>query len=77
MVANSPDSSVGFQACHLAGMIEALSVIQETLSDGIGGNIIEKRASNSLGPMFDAVIEKAWSPTVEIEEADMTHVGMA
>lgn len=62
-------------ACELASLIEGLSVIHDTLLDGNGGQIIEKRASNSLGPMFDAVIEKAWVLTIAIEEAEKVKAG--
>ena len=58
------------QACELASLIEGLSVVHDTLLQGGSGSIIEKRASGSLGPMFDAVIEKAWALNSAIGDAE-------
>lgn len=64
-------SDLHTEACMLASMIEGLDV----LNDAVGHNyasqdVIERRASNAMRPMIEAVIKSAWDLMGRIEILD-------
>lgn len=65
----NPMRDLAHDACMLSAMVEGLSVLQSE-ADGPADCIIAKRARNSIGPLMDMVIERAWGLTRAIEEVD-------
>ena len=51
--------------------------IHDMLSDGVGGDNVEKRATNSPAPNLGATIEKPRAVQQEIEKAEKTHTHLA
>jgi len=63
-------SELAHASCTLASMIAGLGALHHA-ADGPEDCPLAKRARNSLPPMIDATIEKAWALNDQIERADM------
>ena len=63
-------SDLAHEACKLAAMLEGLDVLIDQ-AGGMDYDPLAKMARNSLPPMIETLIEKAWALNQAIENADM------
>ena len=62
-------SDLAHEACKLAAMLEGLDVLIDQAS-GMDHDPLAKMARNSLPPMIETLIQKAWALNQAIEPAD-------
>ena len=62
-------SDLAHEACKLAAMLEGLDVLIDQAS-GMDHDPLAKMARNSLPPMIETLIQKAWALNQAIELAD-------
>lgn len=63
-------SDLAHDACKLAAMLEGLDVLIDA-AGGMEQDPIAKMARNSLPPMIETVIQKAWQLNLDLEMAEM------
>lgn len=62
-------SDLAHDACKLAAMLEGLDVLISE-ADGISDNPTAKMARNSLPPLIETLIQRAWALNADIERAE-------
>ena len=62
-------TELAHDACMLAAMLEGIFVLQDQAITS-DSSATSKRAANSLPPMMEATINRAWELCYAIEEAD-------
>ena len=63
-------SDMAHDACKLAAMLEGLDVLIDA-AGGMDNDPMAKMARNSLPPMIETLIQKAWQLNLDLEMAEI------